>query len=382
MAKAKRYKHITIHPSQGGALIGSTSDDIPLAQNTNFLSSSANYTEKINFRREVDGELRREGWDLFNPSGNDDAIGSQFPIRGLYQFTDVGGNPTLIAIAGNKVLRLLAGDRRYAIDYGHAPDVTGADPEKEYATVDGVDAPEPSLKTVDYFDNDADDFSWEEIYSFANHMDARESDGTYKDPFEGGAYRWEFAEVKNHLIINNGVDLPIIFAGGNEYTQAYPLYGLRENGIMSVGTIGIFQDRLFCADLTVISSGYDEWFENAPDPYATFINTHPLQGTVQTQRFQYRIIYSAEGEPKLFNAGVEMPSGLVTAESGGVSGELTVSGGSYTFSTTKLFAINTPASMYQDFDFGGYGDRDHMGIFIDDPALGIADVKFDNEDLS
>ena len=140
MATAKRYKHITIHPSQGGALIGSTSDDIPLTQNTNFLASSANYTEKMNFRREVDGELRREGWDLFNPSGNDDAINSEFPIRGLYQFTDVDGNPTLIACAGNKVLKLQAGDRRFAVDFSHAPDVLNPDPEKEYATVDGQDA--------------------------------------------------------------------------------------------------------------------------------------------------------------------------------------------------------------------------------------------------
>lgn len=381
MAKKKRYKHITIHPSQGGALIGSTSDDIPLAQNTNFLASSANYTEKLNFRREVDGELRREGWDLFNPSGNDDAINSDFPIRGIYQFTDIDGNPTLIACAGNKVLRLLAGDRRFAIDFSQ--DLSNADPILEYATADGQDAPEPSSPNVDYFTNDGEDFVWEEIYTFQNHMDAKESDGSYKDPYEGGAYRCEFVEVKNHLVINNGVDLPIIFAGGTEYTQAYPLYGLRENGVMSVGTIGVFQDRLFCADLTVISSGYDEWFEQASDPYATFDSSHPLQGTVQTQRFQYRILYSAEGEPKLFNAGVETASGLVVAESGGVPGTLTInSSGEYLFSTTKQFSINTPASMYQDFDFGIHGGRDHIGVFIDDPQLGIADVKFDNEDFS
>jgi hypothetical protein len=381
MAKAKRYRHITIHPSQGGALIGSTSDDIPLAQNTNYLSSSANYTEKLNFRREVDGELRREGWDLFNPSGNDDAINSDMPIRGLYQFTDIDGNPTLIACAGNKVLKLQAGDRRFAINY--QADLLNADPTEEYATPDGLDAPEPSLPSVDYFNNDGEDFTWVEIYEFENHMDAKESDGTYKDPYEGGAYRWEFAEVKNHLIINNGVDLPIIYAGGTEYDRAYPLYSLRENGVMSVGTIGIFQDRLFCADLTVISSGYDAWFENADDPYATLGEGHPLLGTVQTQRFQYRIVYSAEGEPKLFNAGVETPSGLVVAESGGVPGTLTInSSGEYLFSTTKQFAINTPASMYRDFDFGIHGDRDHIGIFIDDEQLGIADVKFDNEDFS
>ena len=383
MAKGKRYKHITIHPSQGGALIGSTSDDIPLAQNTNFLASSANYTEKLNFRREVDGELRREGWDLFNPSGNDDAINSEFPIRGLYQFTDIDGNPTLIACVGNKVMKLQAGDRRFAVDFTHAPDINAPDPEREYATVDGVDAPEPSLPSVDYFNNDGEDFNWVEIFTFPNHMDAKQTDGTYKDPYEGGAYRYEFAEVKNHLIINNGVDLPIVYGGGNEYNQAYPLYSLRENGVMSVGTIGIFQDRLFCADLTVISSGYEDWFSQADDPYDTMGADHPLQGTVQTQRFQYRIVYSAEGEPKLFNAGVETPTGLIVAESGGVPGDLTVSAnGEYRFDTTQKFAINTPGSMYQDFDFGIHGGRDHVGVFLDDETLGIADVKFDNEDFS
>ena len=233
MAKKARYRHITIHPSQGGQLVGSASDDVPLSAESNYLTSSANYTKKTNFRRESDGELRREGWDLFNPTGNDDALNSDLPIRGMYQFTGTEGTPVLIAIAGNVVYKLRTGDRRYAI-IGFS-DQNNPDPIEEYATIDGQDAPENLSYDPDYFDNDGDDFTWTPIYTFDNHMDAKESDGTILDPFEGGAYRWEFVEIQNHIIINNGVDLPIVYK--SEYDQAYPIYGLRENGVVKVGTI-------------------------------------------------------------------------------------------------------------------------------------------------
>ncbi len=371
MAKTKRYKHITIHPAQGGQLVGSASDDIPLSQASNFLTSSANYTQKLNFRRETDGELRREGWDLFNPTGNDDALNSDLPIRGIYQFTGTTGTPTMVVIAGNTLYKLLSGDRRYAINYG--TDTLNANPVEEYATVDGVDAPEP-LPSVDYFDNDADDFTWSPIFTFENHMDAKESDGTYKDPYEGGAYRWEFVEIRNHLIINNGVDLPIVFK--SEWGSAVPLYGLRENGVMSVGTISGYQDRLFCGDLTVISSGFDHWFNNASDPYATLGTSHPLLGTVQTQRFQYRIIYSAEGEPKLFNPGIiDSATGGFIAEGGGLEGKITVSSsGVYTFTPEyekwSEFGVNTDGSMMQAYSHGDFGGDEHIGVILTSPQSG------------
>jgi hypothetical protein len=372
MAK-KRYRHITIHPSQGGALIGSASDDVPIADEKNFLTSSANYTEKINFRREVDGELRREGWNLFNPSGSDDALGSQYPIRGLHQFTGTDGTPVLIAVAGPEVYRLSTGDKRFAIDF--AVDQLNVNPIEEYATVDGLDAPENLPNDPDYFENEADDFIWKLIYTFPSHMDAKESDGTMKDPFEGGAYRWEFAEIQNHLVINNGIDLPIVYK--SEYELAHPVYGLRENGVSSVGTISNFQDRLFCGDLIMISSGFEEWF-GIDDPYSS-ITAHSLyaQGTVQTQRYQYRMIYSAEGDPKLFNTGIE--SGLsVIAESGGLPGTLTVgTDGTYKMSYTYNFNTSSPASMYQEYTYGIHSGVDHMGIFLDS----LGSIKFDNEDF-
>jgi hypothetical protein len=393
---ANRYKNITIHPSQGGQLVGSASDDIPLSQAGNFLTSSANYTQKINFRRETDGELRREGWDLFAPTGEDDALKSDDPIRGMHQFTGTDGTPVFIAIAGNTLYRLSSGDRRYAII--GSQDLLNPNPVAEYATIDGQDDPDPTQITingslygivgesssgVDYFDNDADDFTWEAIYTFTNHMDAKQSDGTYKDPFEGGAYRWEFVEIRNHLIINNGVDLPVVYK--SEWSTAVPLYGLRENGVVSVGTISGYQDRLFCGDITVFNTGYENWFKYAVDPYGSI---YPEAGqddaslwidgvnrTIASQRYQYRIIYSAEGDPKLFNTGIiDSASGAFIAEGGGLPGKITVSSGVYTFTPDydrwSEFGVDVDGSMLQGYEFGNFGGEEHIGVFLTSPESG------------
>lgn len=409
MAKKKRYKNVTIHPAQGGQLVGSASDDIPLSQANNFLTSSANYTQKINFRRETDGELRREGWELFAPTGEDDALKSNEPIRGLYQFTGTTGTPTFLAIAGNKLYKLATGDRRYAIV---PEDTLNANPVVEYATVDGQDDPDPTQVTIsgspyglignptrgaDYFDNDADDFTWSEIYTFDHNMDAKDADGTYKDPFEGGAYRWEFAEIRNHVIINNGIDLPVVCK--SEWDRAVPLYGLRENGIISVGTISAYQDRLFCGDLTVFSTGYEDWFTYAENPYG---GIYPSEGQtvsdlwhdgvereLSSQRYQYRIIYSAEGDPKLFNTGiVDSATGGFIAEGGGLPGKITITDGVYNFTPTYTRwsekGVGVDGSMYQPYEFGSFGGDEHIGVFLTSPQSGekLVDEGYIQGDLN
>lgn len=415
MAKAKRYRNITIHPSQGGQLVGSASDDVPLTQSSNYLSSSANYTQKINFRRETDGELRREGWDLFAPTGEDDALKSDDPIRGLYQFTGTNGTPVFVAIAGNKLYRLDTGDRRYAII--GSQDLLNANPVAEYATATGQDDPDPtqiyvngslygtigeSSRGVDFFDNDADDFSWHEIYTFSNHMDAKQADGTYKDPFEGGAYRWEFVEIRNHLVINNGIDLPVVFK--SEWDTAVPLYGLRENGVISVGTISGYQDRLFCGDLTVFEAGgergggYENWFKYAVNPYGG-VKPEPGQedstlwvdGQVrllQVQRYQYRMIYSAEGDPKLFNTGIiDSTSGSFVAEGGGLPGKITITSGVYTFTPDyprwSEFGVDVDGSMLKGYELGNFAGEEHIGVFLTNPEPGekLVDESYASGDI-
>ena len=90
----------------GGALVTAASDDV---------AGSANYVGKVNFRREVDGELRREGWGIVKETGRDDALDVEFPIRLLHQFPSARGESVLIAAAGPTVYRLMAAVPGYAI---------------------------------------------------------------------------------------------------------------------------------------------------------------------------------------------------------------------------------------------------------------------------
>jgi hypothetical protein len=370
MARRKPYKNITIHPAQGGALIGSASDDVPITQESNYLSSSANYTTKLNFRRETDGELRREGWELFNPRdistevsqwGNRitfNAIDSKYPIRAIHQFPGTNGTPVLIAIAGGGVWRLRTGEDTYAKDYG--------DPDARYATEGG------SLTGNEYWIASGDDFIWQKIYEFDRHMDVFDNNDSNLSPFEGGAYRWEIVDVQNHVVINNGVDLPIIYK--SEWSFAVPLYSLRENGVISVGTISAFQDRLFCADLTVLESGYDTLFQDFSDPYG-HLPDDPQYENIKVQRYQYRMVYSAEGEPKLFNSGAIL-NGAVVMESGGLAGTITVSSGVYTFTPSYNFNIGGEGSMYKLRNLAEYQGPEAYAINFLNPPM----VKTVNED--
>ena len=374
MARNKAFKNITVNPSQGGALIGSASDDVPITQEANYLSSSANYTEKLNFRRETDGELRREGWDLFRPKGVEtvqttwgntkffDAIDAQYPIRAVHQFPGSDGAAVLIAIGGQKVWRLEATGGTYAEDPN--------DPDAQYA-VDDLGR--------DYWLPKDDDFLWKEIYNFDSNMDAVQADGTLIAPSEGGAYRWEVVTVQNHVIINNGVDLPVIYR--SDWSAAEPLYGLRENGVVSVGTISSYQDRLFCSDITVLTAGFDELFlQTTHDPYSsiTIEKYPPNVSAIRTERLQYRMMYSAEGEPRLFNTGIELSADEpLLMESGGIPSILTVtSSGEYGITFSYRFKLNTPGSLYKLFNYGEYQGQEAYTINMITP---ISDIKLTDE---
>jgi hypothetical protein len=372
MPKGVRYRHVSIIPAMGGALVASASDDV---------AGSANYVGKVNFRREVDGELRREGWELVKETGRDDALDSEFPIRLLHQFPSARGEGVLIAAAGPTIYRLMSAVPGYATPNDYV-DNTG---------------------TNDYWSDHDEDFWWVPIYTSLKHMDTLEADGTLLDPFEGGAYRWEAVSVQNHVIINNGVDLPIIYKA--DWDQAYPLYSLREQGIASVGTISTYQDRLWCADLQVITDGFQNLFDlGTPaaitgattatpiaitsaghnlstgdtvkitgvggisaangsflitkidantfsldntigvgtytsggswlrDPYGNLFSSSlhiDNGGTLKTQRYQYRMLYSMEGYPSIFD----------TSESGGLSANLVVeANGTYKIVPEWDFAV-------------------------------------------
>ena len=55
-----RYKHITAKPTDGGQLFTALSHEF---------AGPANYVQKLDWRRDLDQEVRREGYDYFSPSG-------------------------------------------------------------------------------------------------------------------------------------------------------------------------------------------------------------------------------------------------------------------------------------------------------------------------
>ena len=54
----KSFSHVSLMVPEGGHLVTGT--------NSADSAGALNYVEKLNFRRESDGEVRREGWDRFS----------------------------------------------------------------------------------------------------------------------------------------------------------------------------------------------------------------------------------------------------------------------------------------------------------------------------
>ena len=83
--------------TEGGQLIaGSNSGDT---------AGAANYVEKVNFRRETDGEVRREGWERLKLDEYVDNLGTNDPVRLVYQFLS-DEELVLVAASGDKIYRL------------------------------------------------------------------------------------------------------------------------------------------------------------------------------------------------------------------------------------------------------------------------------------
>lgn len=196
--KAAQYRHFSVMVPEGGQLIaGNNSQDT---------AGASNYVEKLNFRRESDGEVRREGWEKFKISDTevDQIDSSNNPIRLLFQFNS---NEKKVLVGG-------AGDKLYRFD-------------------------SPSSSWVKIA---------EDLYNI---------DNIGVSPTHGlQAKRWECVAIDGYCIFNNGVDLPLFYR--EDWPCAFPLFSLRERGIVRVGTISEFDGRLFVADVEY----FDETIEN------------------------------------------------------------------------------------------------------------------------
>ena len=198
------YKHVSFMATEGGHLVaGSNSADTAGGQN---------YVEKLNFRRESDGEVRREGWDLMSISDSADSIlPDDNPVRLLYQFSSEE-KEVLIAAAGRKIFR-------YNERLG------------QWVTI------AENLQSLDH--------------------------QSYEHP---DAIRWEAVPIDGYLILNNGVDLPLFYR--EDWPCAFPMYSVRERGIIRVGTIAEFDGRLWMADVEYFEERvFDSWMNLADEPY-------------------------------------------------------------------------------------------------------------------
>jgi len=210
MARATNpYRHYSVLVSDGGNLVsGSNSQDT---------AGAANYVEKINFRRETDGEVRREGWNPIESNFTDvSKVGTgNDPIRLLFQF-ESEGDKVLVCASGDTLYRFRESSNEWEeIAY-------------DLCNIDGLYPNSPATQaTVENY-----------------NLNAR---------------RWEAVAIDGYCIINNGVDLPMIYRG--DWPCAFPMFSLRERGIVRCGTIAEFDGRLFIGNVEYFDENITHNFE-------------------------------------------------------------------------------------------------------------------------
>ena len=304
MAKrSSKYRHFSVMATQGGQLIaGSNSGDT---------AGAANYVEKVNFRRETDGEVRREGWEKLQLDNYIDNLGTNDPVRLVYQFLSEE-ELVLVAASGDKIYRL----------------------------------------------NESTE-SWVVIAEGLQYID---SPTHVVEP-----RRWEALSIDGYCIFNNGADLPLIYRNG--WSCAYPIYGIRERGIIRCGTISEFDGRLWLADMTYIDEdnnpdAFKEWMQNATEPYGLPENE---SFSTPTYNSPHSIEYSAwrladnisvaKASPYLFGQVYE--------------GEVSVMNTSTTTSSATRATRQIDGIIYTNQQAGSVGNQTSIAIVEDYNATGV-----------
>ena len=282
-SKTKKFINKTLKPMMGGALLEDLSGES---------ASGEHYTKKLNFRRHQEGEARREGWDVFKPSGKFleafpqifTGFPSDFPIRLICQFRS-GDNRSCLVVA--------AGDKIYRYKFDANPEYINKNAPSTWVAGDYFEE--------GYIDEPPADFKWEVIASGLQHVEV-----TVGDYFPNEVSAWEAVVVNGALYLNNGKDLPLVFR--EEWDAAVPLHELRENPayrVAAVGTISEYNGFLMLADVHQIH--VDDWVDwmRGSDPYGMILDSPEyIQGVTRTTRSQYSIIWSYEGDGNRYGTSV------------------------------------------------------------------------------
>lgn len=257
------YQSKSVRPGDGGDLITQFS-----AEGVNI----NNYMEKLDWRREYDREVRREGHLYFKPN-------TSLPLGEQPYPAGAPGNPiTLIGTARRPdgTTRTFAATQEEIFIYN------SDDSETVYAA-SGPNTPVYELtgsNTPVYINTVPG--TWDTVgtgYSTSGH-------------------RWEMVNVAGEVVFNNGYDLPQIYDWDNRRMR--PIYELREQGIAFVGTIAEFNGMLVLGDIAEI---YDDRFSawmNGLTPYGPYTDSSTYN------RISYRAIWSSIGEPTRYGATVKV----------------------------------------------------------------------------
>lgn len=301
---AQRYTPFVAQPKLGGALM------------TNVSSEEAglfNYVTKRNFRREMDAEKRREGYDYFWPNVTGDfltnPVNQPFPNnvteKTVTLLTRVGSVATATFTEphefseGETVIISGSGQDPYNGTFqvydvtrlAFSFDVVGVPISPSTGTV-VVKSDEPinlvhlarrpngktavivgtptrlfryyALENGDYVSTDPDDYPAGETalyWSIDPSVYPPGEDPAYVDNnpgdwlqighgFSPEGQRWEAVNINGWAVFNNGVDLPVTYRV--EDIAVVPIYEMREQGIASVGTIAELSGILMVADISEI----------------------------------------------------------------------------------------------------------------------------------
>ena len=282
------FKELTVRPSDGGQLITRASLDN---------AGLVNYSQKRDFRRDLDTEMRREGYDYFIPNTTKAIAGQPFPsLVAVSSITSSAGVATVTTVRkhyyenGEPVIISGATQTQYngSFAISNVTDTTfqyavaGSPASPATGTISAAISERLNLFHLARRPNGETAViagSQRRLYRYYSLEDPGyfEGDGTadeyfITDPLLGGPYfesnpgewivighgfstlgkRWEAVSINGWSVFNNSVDLPVTYRV--EETSVVPIYELREQGILSVGTIAEYYGILMIGDLTEIDA--------------------------------------------------------------------------------------------------------------------------------
>lgn len=256
---------------------------------------------KRDFRRDLDQDIRREGYDYHWPNNTGDFAsdpgGQAFPFLTTLisdiTITSSGTTATVSLADGHAFVEdevvLIAGADQSAYNgsfgirnvdatsfqYTMLSDPTGGSATTSTIITARIDMPinlitqvkRPNGQTATvvgtatrlwrFFAMDngayAEDEYWEAVGSDAPYGDDNPGEWIQiGSGFSAHGHRWESLNINGYLVLNNGVDLMVTYRV--EDLEVKPIYELREQGIGAVGTIGELAGILLLGDISEIKA--------------------------------------------------------------------------------------------------------------------------------